>query len=191
VQSDLNGGKDNLFDAVKEHLTAKLYRVRRNEPEIKGSGLMIIGEDRVVREVTENEMIMKEDEMSVRQGAVNVERGSGQSMNIVPDKKRERIGLLSKFKNKAAEKKISELVESTESVESVQAEKSVNSPVEDNTEFDDVKSLEFGSANTDMDLSSDLFLIHRCYVIWFLDFSSFDLISFDLVLLVMLFFVLF
>jgi hypothetical protein len=176
VQSDYNGGKDNLFDAVKEHLTTKSYRVRRNQLDLEGNGLTIVVEDSVKSDgnskgkvLTENEI--KVDYLSIDKGAFNTMRKDGENMdisidiNIVPDKKRERVGLLSKFKNKVTEKKNLVSVESTESVKTSETVKSVNLPIEDNAEFDDVKNKEFGILKTEMNLSSDLYLIHRCDVV--------------------------
>ena len=45
MQSDYTGDKNNLFDAVKEHLTAKLYRGRRNEPDLEGNDSIFADEN--------------------------------------------------------------------------------------------------------------------------------------------------
>jgi hypothetical protein len=168
VQSDYNGGKDNLFDAVKEHLTTKSYRVRRNQLDLEGNGLTINVEDSVKSDVNSMEKDMMENDMkvdylSVDKGPFNAMRNDVDNINIsiVPDKKRERVGLLSKFKKKVTEKKNLVSVESTESVKTSETVKSVNLPIEDRAEFDDVKNTEFGILNTEVNLSSDLYLIHR------------------------------
>ena len=50
MQSDYTGDKNNLFDAVKEHLTAKLYRGRRNEPDLEGNDSIFAGENSVMKD---------------------------------------------------------------------------------------------------------------------------------------------